>query len=83
MVFLKKVGGHFENISVSMRFILPILMVLFSYNYSQDQNRLHGEMAEIRDTGKQMWMSIDASNRKMACINQDVAKCCPNSVNCY
>ena len=83
MVFLKKVGGHFENISVSMRFILPAMMTLFLYNYHQDQIRLHGEMADIKDTGKQMWMALDASNRKMACINQDVAKCCPNSVNCY
>ena len=83
MVFLKKVGSHFENISVSMRFILPVLMVLFSYNYSQDQNRLHAEMADIKDTGKQIWTSLDQNNRKVACMNQDIAKCCPTSTICY
>lgn len=78
-----KPKSSFENLSVSFRFILPFLFAMFMYNYTQDQNRLHSEMTTIEETGKQISESLDAASRKTACINQNVAKCCPNSVVCY
>ena len=73
----------FEGLTVSFRFILPILMVAFMYNYSADQNRLHAEMADVKETGNHIWASLDANNRKVSCMNQDIAKCCPTSTICY
>ena len=39
----------FEGLTVSFRFILPILMAAFMYNYSADQNRLHAEERAVQD----------------------------------
>jgi hypothetical protein len=73
----------FEGLTVSFRFILPIMFGVFMYCYTADQSRLHTEMTDLKETSKAIWMSIDANAKKVACMNQDIAKCCPNSVNCY
>ena len=72
-----------ENITVSFRLILPVFFAVFMYVYSTDQNRLHAEMTDIKETGQHMWVALDVNNRKVACMNQDIAKCCPTSTICY
>jgi len=72
-----------ENITVSFRLILPVFFAVFMYVYSADQNRLHAEMADIKETGQHLWVALDSNNKKVACMNQDIAKCCPTSMICY
>lgn len=50
----------FESLSISMRFILPIMMALFLYNYTGDQNRSKESFQDIKDSQKTIWMKLDA-----------------------
>jgi len=74
---MEKAKSALENITVSFRVILPLLFAMFMYSYTGDQTRLHAEMAEIKDTSNSIRASIESNNRKVACMNQDIAKCYP------
>lgn len=65
-----------------MRFVLPFMMALFYYNYSGDQNRLHADISEIKDSQKAAWLKMDSIASKATGDYEYVLQhCCVNHGN--
>ena len=64
----ERVKVAFEGISLSMRFVLPIIFSVFFYAYSQDQNKLHSDVTDIKNGQDRTWMAIKSVDIKIDAV---------------
>lgn len=48
-----------ETLTIPFRFILPLLLALFMYNYQGDQSRLNASMSDLKNGEQRIWTAVD------------------------
>jgi hypothetical protein len=90
---VEKVFRLADNLTISLRFVLPILFGLFMYNYSQDQQRVRQDVenvkntitsqaTEIKENQKALWNAFnDRSSKNESKFDFIFTQCCKDATS--
>ena len=72
----------FEGLTVSFRFILPILFGGYLLMYNHDREITEQQFQDIKVGQEKIWTSVSLDKNKIDCIQSQLAKCCKDSTYC-
>lgn len=62
---VERVKGAFETLSLSMRFVLPVLAFAYFYAYQGDMHAIKDSIADIKDTQKENIADVKTSQTQI------------------
>ena len=72
----------FEGLTVSFRFILPVLFGGYLLMYNHDREITQQQFQDVKTGQEKIWSVMSNYNNRIDCLQNQLAKCCSNSTYC-
>jgi hypothetical protein len=71
-----------SNLTVNFRWLLPVMGMVYFYAYQGDMHAIKDSISDLKTGQDKEWSALASSKSKIDCVQNQLAKCCKDSVYC-